>query len=56
MDLRRGFYERLFNFCETRYRDIEGKPTGLKSRTLTHLALWPDPHTDQRKLRRQEPD
>jgi 4-hydroxyphenylpyruvate dioxygenase len=26
------FYERLFNFREIRYFDIEGKKTGLKSR------------------------
>jgi 4-hydroxyphenylpyruvate dioxygenase len=29
------FYERLFNFRETRYFDIEGKHTGLKSRAMT---------------------
>ena len=30
-----GFYERLFNFREIRYFDIEGKKTGLISRALT---------------------
>ena len=35
MDLWWQFYERLFNFREIRYFDIEGKLTGLKSRALT---------------------
>ncbi len=35
MDVWWGFYERLFNFKEIRYFDIEGKHTGLKSRALT---------------------
>ncbi|MCW7553064.1 4-hydroxyphenylpyruvate dioxygenase [Endozoicomonas gorgoniicola] len=30
-----GFYERLFNFKEIRYFDIEGKLTGLRSRAMT---------------------
>jgi 4-hydroxyphenylpyruvate dioxygenase len=30
-----GFYERLFNFREIRYFDIEGKHTGLFSRAMT---------------------
>jgi 4-hydroxyphenylpyruvate dioxygenase len=30
-----GFYERLFNFKEIRYFDIEGKKTGLFSRAMT---------------------
>jgi 4-hydroxyphenylpyruvate dioxygenase len=29
------FYERLFNFREIRYFDIEGKQTGLKSKAMT---------------------
>jgi 4-hydroxyphenylpyruvate dioxygenase len=29
------FYERLFNFREVRYFDIEGKVTGLRSRAMT---------------------
>lgn len=29
------FYTRLFNFCEIRYFDIEGKLTGLKSKAMT---------------------
>jgi 4-hydroxyphenylpyruvate dioxygenase len=29
------FYERLFNFKEVRYFDIEGKLTGLKSKAMT---------------------
>ena len=35
MDQWAGFYERLFNFREVRYFDIEGKVTGLKSRAMT---------------------
>ena len=30
-----GFYERLFNFRQIRYFDIEGKMTGLHSRAMT---------------------
>jgi 4-hydroxyphenylpyruvate dioxygenase len=35
MGLWAGFYERLFNFREIRYFDIEGKKTGLFSRAMT---------------------
>jgi len=35
MDLWAGFYEKLFGFRETRYFDIEGKLTGLRSRAMT---------------------
>src|ERR1700686_3573564 len=35
MDEWAGFYERLFNFPEVRYFDIEGKLTGLKSKAMT---------------------
>jgi 4-hydroxyphenylpyruvate dioxygenase len=35
MDQWSGFYEKLFNFREIRYFDIEGKKTGLFSRALT---------------------
>lgn len=35
MDKWAEFYERIFNFKEIRYFDIEGKLTGLKSRALT---------------------
>jgi 4-hydroxyphenylpyruvate dioxygenase len=35
MDTWAGFYERLFNFREIRYFDIEGRLTGLKSRAMT---------------------
>jgi 4-hydroxyphenylpyruvate dioxygenase len=35
MDEWAGFYERLFNFREVRYFDIEGKLTGLKSKAMT---------------------
>jgi 4-hydroxyphenylpyruvate dioxygenase len=35
MDEWAGFYERLFNFRELRYFDIEGKLTGLKSKAMT---------------------
>lgn len=35
MDKWAGFYEKLFNFRESKYFDIEGKLTGLKSRAMT---------------------
>ena len=35
MDKWANFYEKLFNFKEIRYFDIEGKLTGLKSRAMT---------------------
>ncbi|MGO9802063.1 MAG: 4-hydroxyphenylpyruvate dioxygenase [Steroidobacteraceae bacterium] len=35
MDFWAGFYEKLFNFREIRYFDIEGKLTGLLSRAMT---------------------
>ncbi|MDE0854375.1 MAG: 4-hydroxyphenylpyruvate dioxygenase [Nevskia sp.] len=35
MDVWAGFYERIANFREIRYFDIEGKQTGLVSRALT---------------------
>ncbi|TNF65796.1 MAG: 4-hydroxyphenylpyruvate dioxygenase [Gammaproteobacteria bacterium] len=35
MDKWAGFYEKLFNFREIRYFDIEGKLTGLFSRAMT---------------------
>jgi 4-hydroxyphenylpyruvate dioxygenase len=35
MDVWSGFYEKLFNFREIRYFDIEGKKTGLFSRAMT---------------------
>ncbi|MGA3155997.1 MAG: 4-hydroxyphenylpyruvate dioxygenase [Steroidobacteraceae bacterium] len=35
MNVWSGFYEKLFNFREIRYFDIEGKKTGLFSRALT---------------------
>jgi 4-hydroxyphenylpyruvate dioxygenase len=35
MDIWAGFYEKLFNFREIRYFDIEGKLTGLLSRAMT---------------------
>ncbi len=35
MDQWAGFYEKLFDFREIRYFDIEGKLTGLKSRAMT---------------------
>jgi 4-hydroxyphenylpyruvate dioxygenase len=35
MDAWSTFYERLFNFREIRYFDIEGKLTGLRSRAMT---------------------
>ena len=35
MNVWSGFYERLFNFREIRYFDIEGRQTGLISRAMT---------------------
>ena len=35
MDVWAGFYERLFNFREIRYFDIDGRKTGLFSRAMT---------------------
>src|SRR5690606_28092525 len=35
MDVWADFYERLFNFREIRYFDIEGRLTGLRSRAMT---------------------
>src|SRR5882757_10914282 len=35
MDFWAGFYQKLFNFREIRYFDIEGKHTGLLSRAMT---------------------
>ena len=35
MDVWTGFYERLFNFREIRFFDIEGRASGLFSRALT---------------------
>ncbi len=35
MDEWAGFYQRVFNFREIRYFDIEGKLTGLKSKAMT---------------------
>ncbi len=35
MDRWAGFYERLFNFRQVRYFDIEGRKTGLFSRAMT---------------------
>ena len=35
MDLWSRFYEKIFNFREIRYFDIEGKVTGLKSKAMT---------------------
>jgi len=35
MDEWAGYYERLFNFREVRYFDLEGQVTGIKSRAMT---------------------
>ena len=35
MDEWSGYYERLFNFREIRYFDLEGQVTGIKSRAMT---------------------
>ena len=47
MDEWAEFYERLFNFREIRYFDIEGKLTGLKSQG-DDQPVRQDPHPDQR--------
>ena len=49
------FYEKLFNFREIRYFDIEGKVTGLFSKAMTS-PLRQDPHPAEREPGRQEPD
>ena len=49
------FYERLFNFREIRYFDIEGKVTGLFSKAMTS-PVRQDPHPAEREPGRQEPD
>jgi 4-hydroxyphenylpyruvate dioxygenase len=51
MDAWAGFYERLFNFREIRYFDIEGKLHRAEVEGAD-LALRPDPHPDQRIERR----
>ncbi|MFC3216741.1 VOC family protein [Comamonas sp. JC664] len=38
MDEWAGFYERLFNFREIKYFDIEGQVTGVKSKAMTSPA------------------
>jgi len=35
MDEWAGFYERIFNFREVRYFDLEGQQTGIKSKAMT---------------------
>ena len=55
MDEWAEFYERLFNFREIRYFDIEGKLTGLKSQG-DDQPVRQDPHPDQRERRRQVAD
>ena len=50
MDEWADFYERLFNFREIRYFDIEGKLTGLKSQG-DDQPVRQDPHPDQRERR-----
>ena len=50
-----GFYQRIFNFRQIRYFDIEGK----LHRPVLQGADQPgrqDPHSDQRERRREEPD
>ena len=47
MDEWSRFYERLFNFREIRFFDIEGSQTGLRSRAITS-PCGQDPYPDQR--------
>ena len=55
MELWAEFYERLFNFREIRYFDIEGKLTGLQLKG-DDQPVRADPHPDQRERRRQIAD
>ncbi len=55
MELWAEFYERLFNFREIRYFDIEGKLTGLKIKG-DDQPVRAHPHPDQRERRRQIAD
>ena len=55
MDEWADFYERLFNFREIRYFDIEGKLTGPEIQG-DDQPVRQDPHPDQRELRRQVAD
>ena len=55
MDKWAGFYERLFNFREIRYFDIEGKKTGLFE-PRDDQPVRQDPHPDQRIAGRQVAD
>ena len=52
MDEWADFYERLFNFREVRYFDIEGQVTGVKSQG-DDQPLRQDPHPDQRGRQRE---
>ena len=49
------FYERIFNFREIRYFDIEGKQTALVSKAMTS-PLRQDPHSPEREPGRALPD
>ncbi len=55
MDEWAGFYERLFNFREIRYFDIEGTADRPQVEGDDE-PLRQDPDPDQREQRRQEPD
>jgi len=52
MQLWAEFYERLFNFREVRYFDIEGRLTGLKSKAMTspdgHIRIPINESTDDK--------
>ncbi len=45
------FYERLFNFREIRYFDIEGQATGVKSKAMTSTSRWARPTCTTRWIR-----
>ncbi len=58
MDEWAGFYERLFNFREVRYFDIEGQVTGVKSKAMTspcgHIRIPINEEGNEKKGQIQE--
>jgi 4-hydroxyphenylpyruvate dioxygenase len=58
MDEWAGFYERIFNFREVRYFDIEGQVTGVKSKAMTspcgHIRIPINEEGNEKKGQIQE--
>ena len=52
MDVWSGFYERLFNFKQIRFFDIEGKLTGLFSKALTSPTAKSASRSMNRRMRK----